>query len=299
MGQENIETILFDDPNYHHTFHAIKPRPRVLYALGDLTLLDRKILGVVWPRQASVYAEQVMHDFFICAAQYDLVTISGGAQGIDTLCHELSLQHLLPTIVVLGAWFSHYLEHPRTKGLLARIVKAWGLLLSQFPYEQEGAARTYPARNKIIAWLSRVLFVPAAGKKSGSLLTVNDTLGLQKSVYSVPNSIYDATSEGTNSYIEQRKIYPLVGFEKMLQTYFEKRGSGGRSEDSTESGSEKSVPLSLEEQQLLEILTQGPMKSTLLGEQLGRPIGKVLSTITWLELWWMIVESELGIYKIK
>jgi len=123
LSKRDIETLLIDEPGYHHSFYTLKPKPRLLYVLGNKSVLDKKILGVVGPRQASVYSDQVMRDLFVSVAEYDLVTISGGARGVDTQCHELSLQYNIPTIVVLGAGFDHYLQHPRTKELLDRVVQ--------------------------------------------------------------------------------------------------------------------------------------------------------------------------------
>ncbi len=293
LNIDDIQTLVDNEPNYHNSFYALKPKPRELYALGNLQVLDKKILWVVGPRKMSVYADQVMRDFFVSVAQYDLVTISWGANGVDTMCHELSLQHGLPTIVVLWAWFPYYLRSRRSRTLLACVVEAGGLILSQFPNSQEGTPRTFPARNKIIAWLSRVLFVPAAGEKSWSLLTVDNALDFGKPVYSVPQSIYNATSFSTNTYIEAGKIQPICSFAPMLSAYFTAKDEVAPSEDEKK----PATPLTLDEQQLLELLTQGPCEVSALCEQLQRPIEKVLGAITGLELQGRVQESGGGFYK--
>ncbi len=294
LNIQDIQTLVVNEPNYHNSFYALKPKPRELYALGNLQVLDKKILWVVGPRKMSVYADQVMRDFFVSVAQYDLVTISWGANGVDTMCHELSLQYGLPTIVVLWAWFPYYFASRRSRSLLARVVEAGGLILSQFDRSQWGAVRTYPARNKVIAWLSRVLFVPAAGEKSWSLLTVDNALDFGKPVYSVPQSIYDPTSFGTNTYIEAGKIQPICSFPTMLSTYFALKDEVAPSEDEKK----PSTPLTHDEQQLLELLTQGPLEISSLCEQLQRPIEKVLGAITGLELQGRIQESSGGFYNL-
>jgi len=291
LSKRDIETLLIDEPGYHHSFYTLKPKPRLLYVLGNKSVLDKKILGVVGPRQASVYSDQVMRDLFVSVAEYDLVTISGGARGVDTQCHELSLQYNIPTIVVLGAGFDHYLQHPRTKELLDRVVQVGWLLLSQFEHDFEPTVRSYPTRNKIIAGLSRVLFVPAAGEKSWSLLTVKDALEFGKPVYSVPNSIYDATSFGTNIYIQERKIQPVCFFDPMLGRYFEKKGAIEQTEP-------VSLELTIEEQQLVQLLAEAPTEISALCEKLQRPIEKVLGSITGLEIQWLIEQSQVGTYKL-
>jgi predicted Rossmann fold nucleotide-binding protein DprA/Smf involved in DNA uptake len=43
-----------------------------------------------------------MKDLFAQLKGKDVVTISGGAEGIDELCHTLSIENEIPTICVLG-----------------------------------------------------------------------------------------------------------------------------------------------------------------------------------------------------
>lgn len=49
----------------------------------------------------SAYGQKVMETVFACASEYDFVTISGMAEGVDRLCHKLSLDQHIPTIAVL------------------------------------------------------------------------------------------------------------------------------------------------------------------------------------------------------
>jgi len=98
-----------------------------------------------------------------------------------------------------------------------------------------------------------------------------------KPVYSVPNSIYDATSFGTNIYIQERKIQPVCFFDPMLGRYFEKKGAIEQTEP-------VSLELTIEEQQLVQLLAEAPTEISALCEKLQRPIEKVLGSITGLEI---------------
>ena len=69
-------------------------------------------------------------------------------------------------------------------------------MISEFKLDQEPAQYTFPQRNRIIAGLSDVLFLPEAGKESGSLITVDFALQMQKPVYGVPNFIFSDKSAG-------------------------------------------------------------------------------------------------------
>jgi DNA processing protein len=88
--------------DFHYKCLAIRPRVQILYYLGNIALLNKKILGIVGPRAMSLYGKKVLETLFATADQHDMVTISGMAEGVDQLCHKLSHNHKIPTIAVLG-----------------------------------------------------------------------------------------------------------------------------------------------------------------------------------------------------
>jgi predicted Rossmann fold nucleotide-binding protein DprA/Smf involved in DNA uptake len=50
----------------------------------------------------SAYGKQVVEKLFTVIRDYELITISGLADGTDQLCHELSIEYSIPTIAVLA-----------------------------------------------------------------------------------------------------------------------------------------------------------------------------------------------------
>ena len=50
----------------------------------------------------SNYGKKVLENLFASSPEYEFVTISGMAEGVDQLCHQLSHEHNIPTIAVLG-----------------------------------------------------------------------------------------------------------------------------------------------------------------------------------------------------
>jgi DNA processing protein len=82
---------------------------------------------------------------------------------------------------------------------------------------------TYPQRNRIIAGLSDVLFLPEAGINSGSLITANFALEMSKPVYGVPNSITAEKSKGLHELMAQGKIKMVLDMEQFLDSYFTKK----------------------------------------------------------------------------
>lgn len=99
VDEEQIHAIFASE---HPRFSGIKPQPYIIYYLGDISLLDKNILGIVGPRKMSEYGKKVIETLFSYAEGYDMVTVSGMAEGVDQLCHTLSCEKNIPTIAVLG-----------------------------------------------------------------------------------------------------------------------------------------------------------------------------------------------------
>ncbi|MBU1758846.1 DNA-protecting protein DprA [Patescibacteria group bacterium] len=98
----DIQTLSLGDSKFSTKLQLIKPKIKQIQYIGDINLLFQPILGIVGPRKSTDYGVQVLHKLFEKAKSYRMVTISGMAEGIDQLCHNLSIQHKIPTIAVLG-----------------------------------------------------------------------------------------------------------------------------------------------------------------------------------------------------
>ncbi len=191
-----------------------------LYCRGNRELLyNSQKLWVVWPRNMSWYGERVLRDLFVEMRNYSIVTVSGGAFWVDTYAHMQSIAQGIPTIVVLAggiewyrrSWKVHYLE---------KIVQSGGLVISEYPTDQSPQKYTFPMRNRIIAGLSKVLFVPEASKKSWSLHTVRRANQFHVPVYAPMNSIYAEQSEGTNLGIALWNIQPILDMGSVFRDNF-------------------------------------------------------------------------------
>jgi DNA processing protein len=160
----------------------------------------------------SVYAQKILDALFQLLPWRDIVTISGWAEWVDTYAHTLSMKYNIPTIVVLGWWIGHYLNSGRN-AFLEKVVALWWLVLSDYKLFYSPQTFTFPARNRIIAWLSKALFVPEAAEKSWSLITVDVAHKLQIPIYAPMQDVFCETSLGTNRYIQQWIIRPLHDIE--------------------------------------------------------------------------------------
>ena len=195
-----------------------KPLPYILYYIWNYEIIkNKKLIGVVWPRQMSQTTVQLVKDFFNKIKNFqNIAIVSGLADGVDTLAHKLAIEYNIPTVSVLGFGLAKWLAWT-TRHLINDIVKNDGLVLSEFKLKQPGTNRTFPQRNRIIAGLSDVLFVPQAREKSWTLITVQDAMEINIPVYTCFSSVDDETWNGTNKLIAENKIKGIHNRDLFLE----------------------------------------------------------------------------------
>lgn len=264
--------------------------PFVFYYQGNLELLNQMSLGIVWPRNPSDYGTKVLEHFFSCAQHYHLVTVSGFAKGIDQQAHQLSLQHHLPTIVVLGGGFQHYLRS-WDRLFLEQIVAEGGLILSEFKLGFQPTTWSFPQRNKLIARLSDFLFLPEAREKSGSLITSEFAYQMGKSIVSVPAPIFSPSSAGIFTKMHEKKLKLITDFDGWLSQHFTLWASPI---------STKPTELNSSQVQLLSYFEQEEIRSLdALLPQSWLSYQALLQEMSFLEMHFYLEEIHPGIYRRK
>ena len=94
---------------------------------------------------------------------------------------------------------------------------------SEFPLDFEPTNRTFPQRNRLIAGLSDVLFLPEAREKSGSLITADFALKMNKPVYVVPNQLFSKNGVGSNQLISRGQVRMLTDFQQIFRYFGPKK----------------------------------------------------------------------------
>jgi len=72
----------------------------------------------------------------------------------------------------------------------------------------------------LIAGLADVLFLPEAGAKSGSLITVDCALAMKKPIYATPNNIFAPSSAGILPLMETGQVRSIANLPRFLATHF-------------------------------------------------------------------------------
>ena len=159
--------------------------PFVLFYYGDLSLISDidKNISVVGSREFSEYGEMMTRKIVkdLCD---EYVVVSGLAMGIDAIAHETALDFGGKTIAVLGNGIDYC--YPSVNKALYERIKNEGLVVSEYPNSVFPNRETFPLRNRIIAMLSKGLLVTEAHARSGTLISVNFALQMNKDVLCVP-----------------------------------------------------------------------------------------------------------------
>lgn len=289
--QNNIQAAVQWEDSYHTKFLTIPNKPYIIHYIWDISLLDQKIFGIVWPRKPTDYSHQLLHKLFDTAKNYDLVTISGMADGVDMLCHSFSVKYNIPTIAVLWWWLYHYLRSP-SRHIIESIVEHGGLVLSEYKINFAPTKYSFPQRNRIVAWLCDMLFLPEAGEWSGSLITANFAYNQNKPVYVAPGNIFNPTSIWINQLVNDKKATYLTDFQTLFAQNFFKKCDW----ESTPKYSD----LTPEESEILAVLSTGwqqPLAQIV--QQTNIDIDTLMMHITLLEMNDFVYQNSPGVYSLR
>jgi DNA processing protein len=192
--------------------------PPLLHVLGDLDLLNSQppAVAIIGARACTAYGREQAQLFGKSMAFAQETLISGAARGIDMISMQAAVNAGGKVIAVLGSGLD--VCYPREAfQMLDQIITQNGLVLSEFAFGTRPLAGHFPRRNRLIAAMSRALFVIQATQKSGTMNTTDWALKLGKDIYALPGPIDDMACSGTNWLIHEGAI-PVLSREDFLRS---------------------------------------------------------------------------------
>jgi len=202
---------------------ASEPEPPwCLWVRGDAKLLADCAIGrgagVVGARRADSYGREVSRDLGRSIARAGGVVVSGLAFGIDGCAHRGALD--IPdgkTVAVTGGGVD--VVYPRSHLSLYEEIVNRGAVVSEMPPGTGLWKWSFPARNRLIASLSKVVVVVQGARRSGSLHTAEAALARGIPVAAVPGPITSSVCSGSNQLIadgaialtDVDSVLPMVG----------------------------------------------------------------------------------------
>lgn len=196
-----IALLLQGEPGFPSDLLDLTDAPRLLYALGSVSLLERRRVGIVGTRQSSGSGERITHQMAGRLVRSGAVVVSGMAFGIDAAAHRGALDAGGGTIAVLGGGVD--LPYPPSHALLHASIASDGLVLAEARIGTRPTKGAFPKRNRIIAALSETLIVIEAGDRSGALITSRLALELGRTVAALPGPIDSPRHVGTNRLLAE------------------------------------------------------------------------------------------------
>ncbi len=201
LKKDQAHLITLADSAYPIQLLEINSPPAVLYALGNIKLLQQPCIAIVGSRHASPQGERNAEAFSESLCQHGLCVVSGMALGIDAAAHRGSLKANGATIAVVGTGLD--IVYPSRHRELAHKIAERGLILSEFPLGTPSKAQNFPRRNRIISGLSLGCLVVEANMDSGSLITARLAGEQGREVFAIPGSIHSPLTKGCHQLIKQ------------------------------------------------------------------------------------------------
>lgn len=174
--------VVRDSPAWPEIFYGVDKLPDRFWAQGDVGLLREQGMAVVGSRRCTATGRDNARRVAAGILQAGGVVVSGLAAGIDAEAHDAAPGR---TIAVLGQGIQSPMARWQ-QALRDRLLRAGGLVLSEFPADAPGADWTFPKRNRMIAALSRAVVVVEAASRSGSKITANFGAEMGREVWAIP-----------------------------------------------------------------------------------------------------------------
>ena len=191
--------------SYPDALALLGDSPAVLFGRGDPDHLEGfaadRMVTIVGSRRASSYGRELATGLGRDLASATLTVVSGMAIGIDSCAHRGALEAEGLTVAVLGCGVDIPYP-PRHLRLYEEIVER-GLVIAELPPGVTARRWTFPARNRIMAALSRMTVVVEARERSGSLITAEMANDLNREVGAVPGRVGSSPAAGTNALLRE------------------------------------------------------------------------------------------------
>lgn len=195
--------------------------PAVLFALGRVEAFEElrqaPAVAIVGTRNPSPYGKEVANSLGRGLGAAGVPVVSGLALGIDATAHRGCLAGKGVPVAVLAC--GPDVVYPRRHRSLHERIRESGLVMSELPPGTQPFRWSFPARNRIMAGLTRMTVVVEAADPSGSLITSDFARDLGRSVAAVPGRVTSRFARGTNGLLKDGAV-PITGAEDVLDELF-------------------------------------------------------------------------------
>ena len=282
LEKQGIKCVTIKSKDYPQSLRNIKCPPLVLYAKGDLGLLNNRLFCIVGSRKSLPLSLAITKDYVNALIDADFTLVTGIAQGVDETVLKSTLEKGGKVISVITGGFNNV--YPKTNLSLLEKVANQGLVLSEYPPTVAPMPFMFPVRNRIFAGLSNGVLIVSAGKKSGTLWTADYAVEYGKDVFAIPYSVGIASGEGCNNLIKQGAI--LTDTPSDVLNYY-----------GIEENKNQVENFSPEEKEIIKLLSNGEMHVEKISANLKKRTYEITPLLSVLEIRGVVIK-EGNIYQL-
>jgi DNA processing protein len=268
------------DAEYPRLLQETPSPPPLLYYRGQPQSEENKgitpLIGIVGTRSPSEYGKRWTDKLTTALVKHGFGIVSGMAAGIDTVAHSSCLAAGGRTIAVVGTGVD--LVYPYSNRQLYQQIVDRGLIVSEYPAKTQPDRGNFPARNRIIAGLSRAVIIMEAPMKSGALITARFANDFCRDVYILPGSLDNPNAYGCLELLS-RGAQVILSTEHLLEML------GTMPQLDLPQQNSRSIPnLPPELASVLQIITPEGIALDTIAGQTDYDIGQLLAALSQLEL---------------
>jgi len=177
-----VRIIMDGDRNYPCKFSDFlgDSRPRALFCMGDITMLNCPSIFVCGARTASKLGQEIAYKCGRLIADAGYILTSGYARGIDIAAHQGALEAGGSTVAMLPYGLSRFSVR---QTLVDAFEQENFLAVSELPPSCGFIIKAALRRNKLLVALSDAVIVIEPGESGGTWFSAEKARSLKKSIF--------------------------------------------------------------------------------------------------------------------
>ena len=185
-----IQTAWPFHPNYPTYLLQMEYPPVLISWKGQACWKDHFLFSLVGSRQPyqdTLLWMEMYLSIFLKKRKEKFCLMSGGARGVDQKAHALCLASQKPTICFLPCGIKNYYPADLKKWE-KEVIGGGGAFVSIFPMSEPMRKSHFHKRNKVLAFLSHLIFIAQAQSRSGTMVTARYALHAGTTIAALPGS---------------------------------------------------------------------------------------------------------------
>lgn len=214
---DNTRLITYNNDEYPIYLKNIKDFPAFLFVRGKKINIKNSV-GIVGTRKYTDEGIRICKKIIKELSEYEDITIvTGLANGIDTIAIKEAIKNKLDVIAVIPTNITQC--YPQENKKLKEHLEKNHTVVTEIRHDQGLKKLNFVLRNRIIAGLSRAVFIPQTYKNGGSLITAKFAQMYDRDIFCTPSSIFDKSFEGCNELIMKNKAKLIMSASDIAYEY--------------------------------------------------------------------------------